>query len=108
MRQSIAATLISNEAQVAADTLTEVSIQFDNIDEEVLPDSDLNHSLGSAIKRWNRGFIDVLDTRFIETNLCPITDGSNSLGTAASKFSTIYVNDIQGDARALIIAGLLF
>lgn len=106
MRAGVAATRVTTETQVTADVLTEASIQFDNIAEDVIPDANNTRDLGSAAKKWAEGHIQSLIVGFVTSTLQPSPDDSIDLGQPGNKWRTIYVNDIQGAARALILAGL--
>ena len=52
MKMSIAATHISTEAQISANLLTSLSIDYSAVAEDIIPDADSTRDFGSAAKRW--------------------------------------------------------
>lgn len=106
MRSGVASTRVTVETQVGADILTEASIVFDDIAEDVVPDATDTRDIGSSTKYW----LCVYTTRLFATNLAKTLlmyfDDTYDIGSSTKKLRTIYVNDIQGDARALIMMGI--
>ncbi len=106
MFAGVAATRIITESQVTGDVLTEASIQFDNIGENVIPDADNVRDLGSAAMTWGEVHQNIAFINVISSSPRPNADGTRDFGSAAFNWNTIFVNDIQGSARGLILAGL--
>lgn len=106
MRTGVSGINVTVESQVTNDILTELSIQFDNIGENVLPDGDGTRQLGAAGFAWSQMHsVTLVVSGTVDSNLVPDAS-TRDLGSSGTPWQVAYANDIQGDARSLILMGL--
>ena len=107
MFAGVAATRIIVESQVTGDVLTEASIQFDNIGEDVVPAADNIWDLGSEAMTWGEVHQNIAFINVISSSPRPNSNNTRDFGSAAFNWKTIFTNDLGGGAGALLFAGLI-
>lgn len=106
MRAGVAATNITVETQISADLLTDFSIDYTAIGEDIIPDTTNTRTLGSDASKWKNIKAILINAVKVDSNLTPLVDDTRTLGIVTAAWKEIFVNDIQGAARALIMMGI--
>lgn len=97
---------ITSTSQLADGVVTWPKIDSSAVDENIVPATTGARRLGSATKVWSLFFVTDIQVIQFSSKVAPNANVAFDLGTVAENWRTIYVEDIQGDARALIFAGI--
>jgi len=74
------------------------------IDSALIPDGHATRNLGDGGKYWAVAWIYQLLITYFASDCIPSGDNTWDLGSAALPWKAVYVNDIQGSARGMIMS----
>ncbi len=109
MDMGFASALITSESQITADLLTETSIQFDNIAENLVSDATNTRDIGTGSVYWRKLYVNELYCGSLRKTIVPSADDTYNLGNISQRMRTIWTNKIEGDAVGqMMVFSLLF
>jgi VCBS repeat-containing protein len=88
--------------------IASTKIDLSSVSQDIIPDVNASRYCGTGAKAWLYGYFSLADVGNFLNSIDPNVTATQHIGTAARTWAEIYVNDIQGTARGMIMSfGLL-